>query len=253
MSFLKTRPLTISILFLGLLELVFYYPGILFWGSFVILVLVVSGVLMMMHGNWERGILRRSLLPILLTMGVLSFIFFMPEPVFRQVIMIVSTICLYFVLLNIDQFPYKSFLITRLNFSFVSLVAAYLLYYSVSHLSVSFAMPLWTLMLIVVAVSFGIVYSVLWASGIDRSKTILYTVLFGFLMSEVFLVVSFWPVDPSAKSIVLVVALYIFWGIFSHWLERIITKRVVLEYILVGLILVGVVLVTASWLPPFLI
>jgi len=253
MSLIKIRPFIVSLVFLVLLELVFYYSSLMFWGSFIILVVVVAGVLIMMHGNWERGIIRRSLLPVLLTLGVLSFMFFMPEALFRQIILVVSTFCLYFLLLNIDQFPYKSFLITRLNFSFVSLVASYLLYYSVSHLSVSFAMPLWALMLIVVAVSFAVVYSVLWASGIERTKAILYTVLFGFLMSEVFLVVSFWPVDPSAKSIVLVVALYIFWGIFSHWLERILTKRVVVEYIMVGLILIGVVLVTASWLPPFLI
>jgi hypothetical protein len=253
MKFFQLKPLLVSLIFLGLLELLFHFSGLMFWGSFVMLVVVVGSVLWMMDGNWEGGIIRRSMLPLLLTIGILSFNFFMPVVLFRQIVLVVGTICMYFLMLHINQFPYKSFLITRLNFSFVSLVAAYLLFYSIAHLSVSFAMQLWILLLVVVGVSFAIFYSILWASGLDRATTILYTVLFGFIISEIFLIISFWPVDPSAKSIVLVVALYIFWGLFSHWLEKVLTSRIVLEYILVGLFLVAIVLLTASWLPPFLI
>ncbi len=253
MKILSARPLIVSILFLVLLEIFSLFPTVMLWGSFLMLVLVVGGVLWMMDGNWENGIMRRSLLPVLLTIGVLAFGFFMPVLLFKHIIYVVGAVCIYFLMLYVDQFPYKSFLITRLNFSFVSLIAAYLLFYSVFNVSVGFAMPLWLLMLVVVAIGFMIFYSILWASGLDRSSTILYTVLFGFLMSEVFLIVSFWPVDPSAKSIVLVVTMYIFWGLLSHWIERVLTGRVVVEYILVGIILMSVVLVTASWLPPFLI
>lgn len=253
MKYFSLKPLLVGILFVGMLEIFSFWPSLMFWGSFLMLVLVVGGVLWMMDGNWEGGIIRRSILPVLLTVGVLSFAFFMPVLLFRQIIFVVGGICIYFLMLYVDQFPYKSFLITRLNFSFVSLIAAYLLFYSVFHVSVGFAMQLWLLMLIVVIIGFLIFYAILWASGLDRSKTILYTVLFGFLMSEIFLIVSFWPVDPSAKSIVLVVTMYIFWGLLSHWLEKVLTARVVMEYLFVGIVLMVLVLVTASWLPPFLI
>ena len=253
MKYFSIKPLIVSLLFLGLLQVFAFFPAVMLWGSFVMLVLVVTGVLWMMGGNWEGGIIRRSILPVLLTVGVLSFGFFMPVMLFKQIIFVVGSLCVYFLMLYVDQFPYKSFLITRLNFSFVSLIAAYLLFYSIFNVSVGFAMPLWLLMLIVVIIGFLIFYAVLWASGLERAKTILYTVLFGFLMSEIFLIVSFWPVDPSAKSIVLVVTMYIFWGLLSHWLERVLTNRVVFEYLFVGIVLMVVVLVTASWLPPFLI
>jgi hypothetical protein len=252
-NFFRIKPLLVGLIFLGVLETFEFFPTMMLWGSFIILILVVGGVLWMMNGNWEEGVIRRSMLPVLLTLGVLSFGFFMPEIIFRQIVFVVGAICIYFLLLYVDQFPFKSFLITRLNFSFVSLIAAYLLFYSIFHVSVGFALPLWILMIMVVSFGFTIFYSILWASGLDRSSTILYTVLFGLLMSEIFLIVSFWPVDPSAKSIVLVVAMYIYWGLLSHWLERVLTRRVVIEYILVGVLLMSVVLVTASWLPPFLI
>lgn len=253
MNIFRIKPLVASIFFLAMLEMLYYFPTMVFWGSFVLLVGVIAGILWIMEGNWENGIIRRSILPLLLSLGVLSFGFFMPLPIFRQIVIISGTFCLYFLLLYIDQFPYKSFLVTRLNYSFVALVSAYLLFFSVSNLSVSLVMPLWVLMLVVVSLSFLIFYAILWASGIDRQLVILYTVLLGFLISEIFLIVSFWPVDPSAKSIVLVVAVYIFWGLLSHWLERMLTTRIVLEYVLVGLSLMGVVLLTARWLPPFLI
>lgn len=245
--------MAVCALFLGILELLYFYPSLVFWGSFILLLVVIFGVLWVMNGNWEEGIIRRSILPILLSLGVLSFGFFMPINMFKQTVMVVGTLCMYFLLMYVDQFPYKSFLITRLNYSFIALVAAYLLFFAIGHLSVSLAMPLWLLMIIVVFLSFSIFYAILWASGLERNLVVLYTVLLGFLISEIFLIISFWPVDPSAKSIVLVVALYIFWGILSHWLEKILTTRVVVEYILVGLFLMGLVLVTATWLPPFLI
>ncbi|MFA4931138.1 MAG: hypothetical protein WC570_04730 [Patescibacteria group bacterium] len=253
MSWWHYKPLVISLAFLVLLEVLHYFPDFVFWGSFVLLVLVVSGVLWVMGGNWEEGIIRRSILPVLLSMGVLSFGFFMPITLFQQVVMVMGAICMYFLLLYVDQFPYKSFLVTRLNFSFVALVAAYLLYFSIAHFSVSIALPLWILMVVVVFFSFAIFYSILWASGLDRSIVVLYTVLLGLLISEIFLVISFWPVDPSAKSIVLVVVMYIFWGLLSHWLEKIMSARIVAEYVLLGLVLMAAVLLTASWLPPFLI
>ncbi|HPN67362.1 MAG TPA: hypothetical protein PLZ62_01770 [bacterium] len=252
-NYLKLKPLVVGLVFLGVLELFAFFPDLMLWGSFIVLMLVVGGVLWMMNGNWEEGVIRRSMLPILLSIGVLSFSFFMPKLVFRQIVYVTGAICIYFLMLYVSQFPFKSFLITRLNFSFVSLIAAYLLFYSIFHISVGFALPLWLLMLLVVGFGFMIFYSILWASGLDRSSTILYTVLFSLIMSEIFLIVSFWPVDPSAKSIVLVVAMYIFWGLLSHWLERVLTKRVVIEYILVGVFLMSIVLVTATWLPPFLI
>lgn len=253
MDLVKPKPIIVSLLFLGFLELLYFIPQINFWGSFVLMIITFAGVFWMMDGSWEMGIIRRSMMPFLLTLGILSFVFFMPILLFKQIVIVVGAACMYFLLLHVNQFPYKSFLITRLNFSFVSLVAAYLLFYSISNISMGFSMPLWVLMLIVVVISFMIFYSILWASGLERSLAILYTVLFGFLMSEIFMVISFWPVDPSAKSIVLVVALYIFWGLLSHWIERVLTTRTVIEYILVGLFLMAVVLYTASWLPPFLI
>ncbi|MFZ5392355.1 MAG: hypothetical protein ACOZAR_04170 [Patescibacteria group bacterium] len=253
MSWLRFKPLVISVVFLVILEFLYYYPSLVLWGGFVLLLIILAGVLWIMRGNWEDGIIRRSILPVLLAMGVLSFGFFMHMPYYRQVVLFVGSFCLYFLMVYVDQFPYKSFLITRLNFSFVALVAAYLLFFSITNFSVSLQMPLWILMIIVVMVSFLIFYSVLWASGLERSYVMLYTVLLGLMMSEIFLVVSFWPVDPSAKSMVLVVVMYIFWGLLSSWLEKVMTTRVVIEYLAIGLTLMAVVLLTASWLPPFLI
>ncbi|MBU0647865.1 hypothetical protein KJ855_01665 [Patescibacteria group bacterium] len=252
MNYIKTKPLVVSLMFLVIHEVLHYFPDLVFWGSFVLLVVVVSGVLWVMESNWEEGILRRSMLPVLLAMGVLSFSFFMPIALFSQIVIVMGTLCFYFLLLYVDQFPYKSFLVTRLNFSFIALVAAYLLFFSISNFSVSLSMPLWILMVIVVFLSFSIFYSILWASGLERSAVILYTVLLGLLVSEIFLVISFWPVDPSAKSMVLVVAMYIFWGLFSNWIERVLTLRVLMEYLLIGMVLMALVLLTASWLPPFL-
>lgn len=253
MEIFRLKPFIVSLIFLVILEILHFFPDFVFWGSFVLLVLVVAGVLWIMGGNWEEGIIRRSILPVLLSMGVLSFGFFMSVPIFQQIVLAMGAICMYFLLVYVDQFPYKSFLVTRLNFSFVALVAAYLLFFSISHFSVSVDIPLWVLMVIVIFFSFAIFYSILWASGLERGIVILYTVLLGLIISEIFLVISFWPVDPSAKSIVLVVAMYIFWGLLSHWLEKIMSFRIVLEYVLLGIVLMLVVLLTASWLPPFLI
>ena len=252
MGSLRVKPLVISLLFLLVIELINYFPSFVFGGSFVMLVMVIAGVLWIMQGNWEEGIIRRSILPVLLVMGVLSFGIFMVVPLYKQVVVVVGSICLYFLMLYIDQFPYKNFLVTRLNFSFVALVAAYLLFFSISHFSVSLMLPLWILMIIVVFLCFLIFYSVLWASGLERQVVILYSVLLSLLISEIFLVISFWPVDPSVKSLVLVVAIYIFWGLLSHWLEKVLTTRVVIEHLSIGLFLMALVLIMVNWLPPFL-
>ena len=252
MGSLRVKPLVISLLFLLVIELINYFPSFVYGGSFVMLVMVIAGVLWIMQGNWEEGIIRRSILPVLLVMGVLSFGIFMVVPLYKQVVVVVGSICLYFLMLYIDQFPYKNFLVTRLNFSFVALVAAYLLFFSISHFSVSLMLPLWILMIIVVFLCFLIFYSVLWASGLERQVVILYSVLLSLLISEIFLVISFWPVDPSVKSLVLVVAIYIFWGLLSHWLEKVLTTRVVIEHLSIGLFLMALVLIMVNWLPPFL-
>jgi hypothetical protein len=106
-------------------------------------------------------------------------------------------------------------------------------------------------------------YFLAFENGVDSAKSQPYLLVLSLLASEFSLFGLIWivnyPVYSSSErvslaglplpAIILTLIFYFVWGIFSHKIDKSLTRSVIIEYILLTAVFVFVLLVTAKWLP----
>lgn len=127
------------------------------------------------------------------------------------------------------------------------LLILYLGLYDLYNIRYLLAMPLFVVMLAV----FGLTLFVflLWvrfrslAENLDKNLLWLYGLTTGLISMEIFLAMSFWPVDPKIKSFTIVVIFYVIARLFYLYINSMLNSKKIAIFILMSLLILAAVLV----------
>jgi len=81
---------------------------------------------------------------------------------------------------------------------------------------------------------------------IKKNLNFFYTFILGLVLLEVFLSMSFWQIDPKNKSIILLVAFYLVWGLVCLRVENMLSLRKVFLYLFLSFLTLIMTLLTIN-------
>ncbi|MFA6492673.1 MAG: hypothetical protein WCV58_00835 [Patescibacteria group bacterium] len=127
------------------------------------------------------------------------------------------------------------------------LVILYLGLYDLYNIRYGLAVPLSLILLAVFGLT--LITFTLWLhfrkiiKDLNKDLLWLYLVTIGLIVMEIFLTMSFWPVDPKIKSLVIVIIFYIICRTFYLYVNNVLNSKKVIVFILISLFILGAVLV----------
>jgi hypothetical protein len=85
--------------------------------------------------------------------------------------------------------------------------------------------------------------------SLDRLDTLvakpifhLLIILVGLIVVEIFLALSFWPIDPQAKSLIIVVIFYLFTSLIYLYIHSVLKLKRVIGYLASSLLIIGLII-----------
>ncbi|PIP21832.1 MAG: hypothetical protein COX39_00855 [Candidatus Nealsonbacteria bacterium CG23_combo_of_CG06-09_8_20_14_all_40_13] len=151
-----------------------------------------------------------------------------------SVIMALLSVYFFFVLQRYD-------LLILLSFYF-SLFTLYNIYFSG-------LFYLWAQMLSILALVF--IYYYFLILSLDKTSPsgnlFPYAILLSFLILEIFLVLSFWPINVESKSIIIITSFYLCWGLVSKSMLSTLTLRNSVSYLILAGLVYLISIATISW------
>ena len=193
------------------------------------------------------------ILPFLFTLGVGFFYFLTPNSWFARIpLIILYGAGIYSLLLTENIFSVAAIRTIQLLRSahavafLLTLVTSFFLY----NVILSFRLDPWFNFLFVLAASFPLFLQGLWCINLEEKitkKIWLYTLALSFVLGEIALAFSFWPVSLATGSLSLTTGLYVLLGLSQHELSERLFRRTVNEYIGVGIAVLVVIFLTTHW------
>ncbi|MDD3679440.1 MAG: hypothetical protein PHX72_01085 [Candidatus Shapirobacteria bacterium] len=228
------------------------------WRYFSIFVLFLLSFL---FSSWSlsEGIsswlmrLITAILPSFFSVGVAMFYFLFPESLIYQLLLLVFFgFAIYIIFLTENIFTVASIRTIALSRAaqtvgfLITLLTAFFWYNTIF----SFRFFGWWNALLVLLVSFPLVFQALWSVDLGEkpdSNTLLFSVISSLTIGELSLIVSFFPVNVLTGSLFLTCTAYILIGLASARLVGRLFAQTVKEYLIVGGIMFLFLLLTTSW------
>ncbi len=179
--------------------------------------------------------------------------------IFRHLWQILSVFALFLVIFGFFYFETSTILrvlvivlgllglaTTRSTSEILVLLIYYLGLYDFYNIRYGLAIPLFLIILAVFGLTIFVFY--LWVyfqklpQGQNKNLLRLYLVTAGLMAMEIFLTMSFWPVEPKVKSLVIVIVFYIIARIFYLYINNVLNLKKTVIFILISLLILGAVL-----------
>lgn len=90
----------------------------------------------------------------------------------------------------------------------------------------------------------------LWKTELEKTPSPQITIssfVFGLVLGEIALALSFWPLPPAKVGLALTAALYVLLGIQQHQIKGDLNKTIVFEYLFVAAAVFLFLVITTSW------
>lgn len=180
--------------------------------------------------------LRKIILSVILLWGTLTFYLSNGQnEILLYMIVLVSLFGLYIIW-------------RELSAIFILILLSFFSAYAFNVFFLQFDLPLWLLML-----SILVVYSYLFTYteqkiGILSNKRLIYLVLFSLVILEVFLILSYFLINPISQSIIVSAVSYLFLG-FCYTVLAKHEDNSFVTYIVVASVIILSVFLTSSWNP----
>lgn len=134
---------------------------------------------------------------------------------------------------------------------YIILVIFYLGLYDLYNIRYGLAVPLSLILLITFILSSFLFYLQSYfnkgTDNINKNIFNLYLITSGLITIEIFLTMSFWPVDPKTKSLVIVIVYYLISKIFYLYINNVLHLKKVASLIIVSILILGGVIVFGWW------
>ena len=250
----KKLVITAFVLALGLLAVQLFTFSWHYWA------IIILAALTYLLSSWSlieglNGVewLTVLTLPVLFTIGIGFFYFLTPVSwLVRGPIIILYGVGLYGLLLTENIFSVAAIRTIQLLRSahavafLLTLIISFFLY----NVILSFRFDPWFNFLLVFATSFPLLLQGLWCINLEEKitkKIWSYTLALSFVLGEIVLAFSFWPVSVAVGSLSLTTSLYILLGLSQHQVSERLFRRTINEYIGVGVAVLVVIFLTTHW------
>jgi len=221
-------------------------------GLFLLSFLLSSWSLSEGINTWLTRLITASL-PGFFSVGVALFYFLFPESiVYQLVLLIFFAFAIYVIFLTENIFTVASIRTIALLRAaqtvgfLITLLTAFFWYNTIF----SFRFWGWWNAVLVLAVSFPLIFQALWAADLSEklsSNILLFSLIFSLFIGELSLVLSFFPVNVLTGSLFLTGAAYVLVGLGSAWLVGRLFQKTAREYLIVGGLMFLFFLITTSW------
>lgn len=224
-----------------------------------ITILTLFTLLLFIFSLWEGlGInetLLTLILPPLFTLGVGIFWFLIPASIFAQLPIIVFygmgiyILCRTANIFNVSAIrTIPLFRSARWIGFILTFLTAFLLYDAVISIRANIIITV----IGVMVVSFFLFLQGLWVSSLEKKelkmdRVFIYSLIFAFAITQISILLYFWPVTVVVGSIFLTIGIYILLGLGQAQLEGRFFKQTVQEHLLVGLIVFIIMFLATNW------
>lgn len=175
---------------------------------------------------------RRVLLALITMWGIVSFWQLSPLFTIKLIIVVLGVLSLAFIWFEVAPLFLLIFLSFIASYSFYGFLFQYNL-------------PIWLIM-VGLAVIFGYIYLYVEQKiGILGNSRLIYLVLFVLITLEVFLSISYFPINPLSKSLIIGVVSYLFIGFIYTVLAK--HEKSIRSYVLIALFMIILIFTTSSW------
>lgn len=129
----------------------------------------------------------------------------------------------------------------------IILVTLYFGLFDLYNIRYGLAVPLSIIMLFVLGLALFLFYAQLNISArqknLNQNVLWLYLITAGLIVLELFLTMSFWPVDPKTKSFVIVIVFYLILRIFYLYIDNVLNFRRIAVFVLINFLILGIILI----------
>lgn len=238
--------------FLGL-EFIFSDQVSLFSKEWIFVTFVFFCLLLVYFYQVAKRISRKTIMtpiPVLLAISVPGLLCFVQSVKQQHLLILLGAIAYYFVHIALYRLRTCETDKTARGIIAAGNVSTIFLFYATSYgIYLNFAISLWVLMVatIVSTVLVSLQYLVLISN--DRKKVLNYSIVLGFVMTEIVWILNFWPFGYLTTGVISLIFYYVFWDLAArHFLDELSKRRVVVNMV-VFLSLGALVLSSTRWLP----
>lgn len=195
---------------------------------------------------------KKLVLPALLIFGTLFLVLFEKSQILPQVFILFLCFLIYFFFTFYKNIPIeegdKDQVRIKNYFNFAILFAAFLSFLVAYNLLYIFQFSLGLVVLFIIVLGMLLFYYQVWIQeGKLLLKRWLFVALLGLVVSEIFLILAFWPASPWVLSGIMLVIFYMFFGIFNLYLEKKLRLKFILEYLIVGGVFLVAIVTIMRW------
>jgi len=198
---------------------------------------------------FETTSLIKIVLPVILYIATVAFIFFEANTIFVHLVIILSSFCFYLFFSRM-KFPLpkeESVIVTYYWLDLILFLTAFLSYLLIHNLLFIKQFPIWVLMVLVTLISYLLFNYVLWARSKEGRAVPLFSSLFALIVLESFLIMTFWNVNPVPKSLIMIIVLYFYLGVLDLKLRGALTGKKIIEYLLISVVASLLVIISVKW------
>lgn len=246
----KSKALIINFSYLGFAQwLIFSHQD--FLAKLVISLAFFLAVFFFAEKNYLRfKVIFRNFLPLMIILGMVSFIIFERNILPLETMVIFASLCLYLFYSRLE-IPLEKKIARQVAYFWLDLcilLTIYLLSLAIYQL-VSFAdLPLWSLVLGLGILGGAVFGFGLWARNVNRRVLAVFLSLFVLITLEVFIVLSFWrEAFPLYKALILALLYYIFIGLLDIRLKGQRLKDNFLGYLIFAIVIFVLIIFSVDW------
>ncbi len=258
MSFItKIKAITTSLALLAFYEAIFFRTQF-FWAiSLPIAIIFILAFLWILGPDFfyrQQLKFKKAIVPFLLIASTILFLFIEPSSFFRQVIIVLSvfSVFIFFAIyrkIPIEENAESKKLPIQNWLTFILSLTAFLCFWLIYNFYFAYTLPLWLSMVIVLIISLILFYYFFWSLSIFENIIFPFSALMGLVILEVFLILAFWAIDPTTRSLLMIIVFYPLLNLILARTRNELNRSKVIEYLIVFGILFILLILTISWQP----
>lgn len=198
----------------------------------------------------KKKVIFRQTLPLIMLMGVLSFLLFELNGFLQEGVIIFMSFCLYFFYSRAEiPLPQKeSRQVTYHWLDLCILFSIYLISLALYQLVYFANLPLWGLVLFLALLGGGLFGYGLWARRVAKQPLLVYTFTFILIILEAFMVLSFWQeAYPLYKALILALLYYVYMGLLDFKIKNIRLRSRYLGFLIFATAIFLLIVFTLDW------
>lgn len=186
-------------------------------------------------------LLEKVILLVLIGATLYGFFYFESSLILKYIVTFVVVIGLFFAF---RKQPEKAALAS--NREFIFLLVLYLGCFTLYNLKYGMSIPTHIIMIAVLILVTGLFYGLISLDRLDilvsRPFFHLLIILVGLIVLEIFLALSFWPIDPQAKSLIIVVIFYLFTSLIYLYIHSVLKLKRIIGYLISSFLIIGLII-----------